>query len=86
MIRLFIGFLLGVFAVVGFFMFAPASLQRTAKATVDVVEHSASAVSAKVTDTKREVCERKFLDETHCYQDKGKTSKQCEQEILHRCG
>lgn len=39
----------------------------------------------KIAQTKSDICRRKFLDETHCYQDQQKTSEQCDKEIQKRC-
>ena len=77
MIKVIVGFGLGLAAVAAFHFYAPASVKNTANAAVNVAERT-------VKETQQDTCKRAFLDETHCYQKQ--PSKTCDAEITKRCG
>lgn len=57
---------------------APSGTEKTARA----IGHMATE---KIEKTQFEICERKFLDETHCYQDPKMTADLCDARIRKAC-
>lgn len=78
MIRFFLGATFGCIATLGFVAFGPSDTPRKVRATGQVIAQKAS-------ETKFEICERDFLDETHCYQDLRRTADECVKLIKKKC-
>ena len=79
MIKFIVGAIVGV-------LLASAVVAYGPKDTPNQIRAAGSVLSDKVVQTKFDICQRKFLDETHCYQDRKQTSAECEAQIKHQCG
>lgn len=73
------GVLFGLACSVTLYLNAPPGVTSTARA-------AASTAKAKVEQTAFSICQRKVLDETHCYQDPKRTAKDCDAFIQQQCG
>lgn len=85
MIRIGVGLVLGVAAVLAFNVYAPKNMVADAKRTAEV---TTSAVQKHSKQAAFDVCRQRFLDETFCYRKatnaEGKTA--CDQQISQKCG
>lgn len=77
MIKFGIGMLTGLVLAGGFLAFGPVGLESKAKA-------AGKMASGKADNVRFDICQREFLDETHCFQNL--TATQCVSLIKEKCG
>lgn len=78
MFKFALGVACGIFFTLCFIAYGPVGSIKSFR------EASKSAQDG-ATRTMWKICQRKVLDETHCYQDPKKTSKECDALISERC-